>query len=89
VKTVFKYPLTAGTVVQTIKMPGEARIVHVHNQGGYPTLWAEVPVEAHPVYEDRTFRVYGTGWDIDDDQQQTYVGTVHDGGFVWHIYEVM
>jgi hypothetical protein len=47
-------------------------------------LWAEVPDDT-PV-QARTFTIIGTG---DDVPAGAYVGTVFDGPFVWHIYEVV
>ncbi|MCY1301702.1 hypothetical protein D9M70_513270 [compost metagenome] len=35
----------------------------------------------------RTFLVFGTGWEVVDNSQ--HLGTVIDaGGFVWHLFEI-
>ena len=82
-KTVFKYVLnTAFEFKYTIAMPLGARIVHVGEQGGLPTLWAEADPDAK--YVDRHFAIFGTGKPVSGE----YVGTCFNGPYVWHIYEV-
>lgn len=51
------------------------------------TLWAEVPDRYDSQMDvERTFRVIGTGHDVPS--PGTYLGTVFDDPFVWHVYEV-
>lgn len=37
---------------------------------------------------DNKFIIYGTGYDIPDDDNLLYLKTVHYNGFVWHIYRI-
>lgn len=70
------------------KLPVEAAIIHVAMQTGTPTLWYEFKApDGIPAvkYERHLFRIYGTGHIIDDND--VYVGTCFDAGFVWHVYE--
>lgn len=83
-RTVFKYPLNLKSRAQTVSMPVGARIVHVHEQDERPVLWAEVNTSA-PVGE-RTFSIFATGEPIAAGFP-CYVGTVHVGWTVWHVYE--
>ena len=79
-KTVYKYP--TGEVM----MPKGAKVLAAWCQNGEVQIWAEVDDKA-PL-EERHFVVYGTGWEIATDRNLSYIGTVHDGAFVWHVYEV-
>lgn len=87
-KVIYKYPLDK---TMTHEMPEGAEVLHVGIQPQGLTLWALVKVE-HPDHEGpqetRTFRVYGTGHPIADQVPQDYIGTVQDGLFVWHVFEL-
>lgn len=88
-KTVYKYPLDGdgdGTP-RPIKMPTNAKVIHVDQQGKGFFLWAEhefVPEAILPVSE-RYFEIIGTGGRVPN--RSTYVGTIMDDPFVWHVYE--
>lgn len=81
---VYKYPLTLSANEQQISMPFGGQILHVHEQNGVPTLW--VLVRPQRTEEIRRFYLYGTGDPIA--HGHVYVGSVHDGPYVWHIFEV-
>jgi hypothetical protein len=83
-RSVWKYPWPNQFEPLTLNLPRHTGIVHAAYQGDVLTLWAEV----YPEYEtySHTFRIYGTGWTIEG--AGDYITTVHQGGFVWHIYEV-
>lgn len=68
--------LAVGTVVRAVGVQEPGNVV----------LWAEVPVGVHRPVETRTFTIIGTGHDVPE--TGTYIGTVFDGPFVWHVYEV-
>lgn len=75
-------------------MPRMAKILHASmshcaNLGReVPHIWVEVDSDVSE--EIRTFEVYGTGHMIKAElgKARAYVGTVFEGPFVWHIYEV-
>ena len=82
--TIWKFPLEL-TNKQEVQMPVGANVISVDNQHGQICMWALVNDEAEK--ETRTFEVVGTGHymrDIDRD----FVGTVQQGPFVWHVFEV-
>lgn len=85
--TVWKYQhdLLDGGDFATFEMPEGAEVRHVGMQDGLVTLWAEVDAAAWST--PRTFVIGGTGHQIPEGAR--YVGTVHDGPFVWHIFEVL
>lgn len=80
-KTVYKYPLGE------VQLPKGAKILTVSHQNGNFVMWAEVDTEQ--VLEHRTFEVFGTGWEMPTYKEMAYIGTMFEGAFVWHVYEVL
>lgn len=79
---VLKYQIREGP----IELPVGAKVVCVAMQRNEPCLWALVSAPG-TVTESREFKVVGTGSSNIDDTD-LYVGTIFDGPFVWHIFEV-
>ena len=75
---------------QEITAPGLRRIVAIDNGRGGIEAWFEVDTDA----EDRTLEVYivGTGHKVPEavtrGWEQTYLGHLVDGPWVWHLYSV-
>jgi len=83
-RTVHKFPLELADAEQRHhRLPRDARIVHVGEQHGYPTMWAEVDTHSC-LFCDAPFRVVGTGQEIPDGYE--HIGTSQGATFVWHIY---
>lgn len=82
--TIWKYPMPLCKHF-SISMPHGAEVFTVQVQGGVPTAWAIVDTDA--VKEPLHFRWVGTGQKLDENKSQ-YVGTIQDGDFVWHLFEV-
>lgn len=93
-RAVWKFPVPYGAGPVKLKMPLMAKILHsgmsecVGLGRIVPHIWAEVDDSANT--EIREFEVYGTGHIIKAEPRKAraYVGTVFEGPFVWHIYEV-
>jgi hypothetical protein len=68
-------------------MPKGAKILCVQMQGVTPCLWAEVDTASD--VEQRAIDIYGTGHPLPHymNEHHHYIGTVQQGGFVWHVYE--
>ena len=82
-----KYKISDDDFMQTdVLMRKGAVIRAVAMQGSVLCAWAETPMQADSLTVKRTFCVVPTGGDIPD--PGTYLGTVFEGPFVWHIYEV-
>jgi hypothetical protein len=89
---VLKYPIKSETMIPRlvkIAMPEHAKIVHVAEQNGAPTMWAETDHRSGPDVQ-RTFIVLATGEQLSlAKDYRRYVGTVHVDWTVWHIFEVL
>lgn len=83
VAVVWKFGL--GHLKETIRMPSGASVLHVHDQGGIPHLWAKGDPDAE--LESRVFMCIGTGQEFPADA--AYLGSAHCDGFVWHVFEVL
>lgn len=92
-RTVFKFELPILTDVDDndqvhVKMPRGANVLHVGVQEGGVFVWAIVDRDEE--FTERHFGIIGTGNRIDHVEKpgNIYVGTVHHGPFVWHVFEV-
>ncbi len=83
---IYKYPVPEFNC--TIYMPTDARIINAEYQAdGKLYLWAEIdPDEVGR--QHRNIQVIGTGHTVEK-VSRSYIKTVYDGPFVWHIYEVL
>lgn len=87
-KKIYKYPIKV-VDIQTVKLPKGAIILTTQLQEEKPYIWAYVdPNEIEA--EDVTLRVYGTGQEIDDSLDLTYIGTIQEfeGRFERHVFKV-
>jgi hypothetical protein len=89
--TIYKYPLYA-TDQQTVWLPEGASVIRVAPQGAELFLWAWLNTDkpARP----RTFKIYGTGWEMPNDGKHVYIGTFDKIGImgeplVFHLFEVL
>ena len=91
---VHKYELNLSGMDIRMALPAGANIIRVGMQKkaiAVPVMWAIVCTDAEWPLEDRTFRVYGTGFPMPAGGLR-YVGTAQEDGlshFVWHVFEVM
>ena len=83
-RTIHKHILDGPRIKTTLMLPTGAKAIHTALQDSLVTVW----VECDPVAEgaERTFTVCSTGGELP--QPAEYIGTVHGGGFVWHVYEI-
>lgn len=82
--TIWKYTLEP---VTELDIPQGAEILSVASQHGQIVLWAKVDPQAPT--EKRTIIGFGTGHDIPDNLNLSFIGTVmfSNGNFVFHIFE--
>lgn len=81
-KTIYKYPLQ---MLTELDLPVGAQILSVHVQNDTTCLWALVTPGA--ATEKRIFAIYGTGHEVSD-MPKTFIGTLHYGSFVFHVFEL-
>ena len=48
-------------------------------------LWALVNPKVGE--ENVQFKIFGTGFDIEENQELQYIDTLFEGGFVWHVFK--
>lgn len=83
IQTVWKYEISLRDSPTVLGIPDGARILHVDDQHGIPTLWMLVNPDTPTV--TRQFIVTGTGHLV---PPSTYIGTAVGPIFVWHIWEL-
>lgn len=82
-KSIYKYPIGDGMIVEA---PIE-HILDVQIQNGEIVAWATIN-DRQP-NRKILFKIFGTGWEFEDDFEfGTYLKTVQDGPWVWHIFAV-
>lgn len=85
---IWKFPLEVKGKPSVVEMPVSAHVIHVAMQQGVLCLWAEVAQYPNGnKTEMREFFTIGTGWEFTKEHVGEYIGTVHNGLYVWHIYE--
>ncbi len=87
-RCVYKYHVALETF--DLMLPEGTQILHVDAVGDDCFLWAIIDSDARS--EKRTFRVFGTGYRLDDEVRNLhYIGTAlaHGGALVWHVFEVL
>ena len=69
-----------------ITLPRGASVLHFAIQDGMFTIWALVDPRQEK-QDIRRFEIIGTGHDTYR-RSYEYMGTIQDGSFVWHMFEV-
>lgn len=92
--TIWKFSLAIRDGPQEVAMPRRAIILDAFIQDekdGLIQFWALV--NPNMLLEIRTFRIYGTGHPIADEQvdQLAHIATVPmlDGRLIWHVFEIV
>ena len=80
---IWKYKLAIADR-QLVQMPVDSEILSVGNQQGAVCLWAKGDPTA--VTRNRVIEMIGTGHPISP-ARRTFLGTVLDDPFVWHVFE--
>lgn len=85
---IYKYEImdVQGNQSNEIMLPVGARVLSAGTQRGVTCIWAMVS-DTEVVKEMRLFVVLGTGH-VCGDGVYRHIGTVMDGPFVWHVFEV-
>ena len=82
--TIYKYKISL-LDKQELILPKQAKILSVQVQNGSICIWALVDENLEK--EKRQVLIIGTGENIEDDLfVYTYIGTIQQAPYVWHIF---
>jgi hypothetical protein len=82
-RVIYKYELT-----QTIQLPIDSQVLKVGMQNDIMQMWVLVDPNQKETSQ-RNFEIIGTGHSFEFDYlTHTYIDSLFDGPFVWHIWEV-
>ena len=92
-KRVFKYPVGFGSIV-SLYLPKDAKILKINQlnnsliEKNALYIWTMID-DNEPIFEERTFHIYGTGHPIENDLKLEYIDTLFtkDDSLIWHIFE--
>ncbi len=82
---IFKYKLKFNGLTP-LTLPLGAVSVFVAMQGGEPHLWVRQS-ETAKSSKNHAFCIVGTG--IPFSARDAHVGTIQDGAYIWHVFEVV
>lgn len=86
--TIYKYPLTLP--INKIEMPQNAKILSIgFDPFNHLCLWAKVNTDAEK--ETRIFELFGTGWPLDDADEEYhmyFLDTIKEEPYMWHVFEL-
>lgn len=87
-KTIYKYSFDVADEV-SLNMPRGAEFLSIQVQKQRPTMW--FLVDDSEELEEKRFRIYGTGFVLDNEVAQFYRGTFQlvAGTFVGHVFEIL
>lgn len=75
---------------QTLRLPKGAKVLSVDNQNERIMVWYlfGIPEDGSVELEQVTFRIIGTGHQIEDNFQGEFIWSVitQDSRFVWHVF---
>ncbi len=81
-KKIHKYKLNG--ISEIIKLPEDIEVLKVEYQDKELYLWGLIDIDK-PLIKRAIF-IYGTGYEINDVEKLTYLDTVFDGAYVWHVF---
>lgn len=70
-----------------LELPKNAQVLSAGEQGGRVFLWAKIDTNETEM-EKRTFVGFGTGHDIETQDNRVFIATIHfQNGLVFHMFE--
>ena len=93
-KTIHKYALSfprgSNSKLQfTMFLPKDAQILHIamKTEHEYPMMWAIIDTDNETEY--RELVAIGTGAELSENKIYIYLGTVQQGTYIWHYFEII
>lgn len=84
--TIWKYDVGVPGVPFAHLMPDAALPLDVQVQDGRIVMWLGVNPDLPRV--TRRFVALGTGWQVPEECEYGYIGTVQQDGLVWHVFSM-
>lgn len=86
-KSIFKYQISYSAPIE-IRLPMDSKVISAGlDPQGDLCIWALVDPETATT--PRVFMVVGTGWSMEDEiDNWEFIGTVRQGPYMWHVFEV-
>ena len=86
-KSIFKYQISYSAPTE-IQLPMDSKVISADlDPHGDLCIWALVDPENTMI--PRVFMVVGTGWSMEDEiDNWEFIGTVRQGPYMWHVFEV-
>jgi hypothetical protein len=82
-RVIYKYEL-----VRTIDLPINSQVLKAGMQNGGMYIWVLIDPTEKETYQSN-FEIIGTGHNFEFDYlTHTYIDSLFDGPFVWHIWQV-
>jgi len=82
-RVIYKYELA-----RAVQLPIDSQVLKVGIQNGIMQMWVLVDPNEKQTSQ-RNFEIIGTGHSFEFDYlTHTYIDSLFDGPFVWHIWEV-
>ena len=81
-KTIYKFPIR-----HTIEVPKNARLLKIGIQKEDSVAWYELDT-TETEYRRDEYYVIGTGRDMEDYEDISYIDTLFQGDYVWHVYKL-
>ncbi len=80
---IYKYAMRPPPADQVLMLPTDAKVLAFQLQGDQPCMWVLLDPDAEK--KPRCFQMTGTGHGIFG--EFTYIGTIQQPAFVWHLLE--
>lgn len=80
-QTIYKFPIR-----NTIEVPKSSILLKVGIQKEEFVAWYELDTTETEYRRDQYY-IVGTGWHTEDAGNSSYIDTVFQGDYVWHIYK--
>lgn len=74
--------------VQTITMSSKAKVLSCGLQNNTIVVWFLTDENAEEDYSVG-FRIYGTGFEIKNPDELSFIGTIDNKGFIFHVFQVV
>lgn len=87
-KTIYKYPLILKDR-QQIELPTSAKFLSLQVQNSTPTMWCMVDTDDLESIKSTymaSIYIFGTGQEVTCSDDYTFLGTVQQGSYVWHVF---